>query len=155
MEKPSFFRWVPTTIILWVFGVTHAICAALCLLLARRAAHGEIGFYAAHMLRSQNAVGWYLRGAIADAVVATFCLFGWYLMSFRRSGPLAMGAILVLFAAFIAGQRSAIYLIRGAGFLNWCDLVFVLPFLFYAIIYAYRECRKVAAQNVGTLPEGT
>ncbi len=47
-------------------------------------------------------------------------------------------------AAFIIGQRSLIYLFRGAGIAYWFDLVLELPFLFYAIIYAYKECRKAA-----------
>jgi hypothetical protein len=157
MEKSSFFRWMPAAIILWVFGVGHAIGSVLCLLFAREAAQDKIKSHDAptlSLLGSQNVTEWFLRGAIADAVIATFCIFGWYLMSLRRSGTLAMGAILVLFAAFMVGQRSAIYLIRGAGFPNWCDLVLVLPFLFYTIIYACRECRKAAAQNDDALPGG-
>jgi len=149
---------MPTAIILWVFGVGHAIGAAACLLYARQAAHGEIKLHDAHTLGSfgpENLAEWFLRGAIADAVVAAFCLFGWYLMSLRRPGTTAMGAILMLCAASIIGRRSAIYLIRGAGFLNWCDLVLVLPFLFYTIIYAYLECRKGAAHNDDKLPEET
>jgi hypothetical protein len=158
MEKPSFFRWMPTAIILWVFGVGHAIGAVLCLLFAREAAQDEIKSHDAptlSLLGSQNVTEWFLRGAIADAVVAAFCLFGWYLMSLRRPGTTAMGAILTLFAASIIGLRSALYLIRGAGFLNWCDLVLVLPFLFYAIIYAYRECREGTVQNDQRLSKET
>ena len=31
------------------------------------------------------------------------------------------------------------------SFQNWGDLVIELPFLFYTIMYAYRECKQVAA----------
>ena len=91
---------------------------------------------------SQHTVRWFLRGAIADALVAAFCILGWYLMRRRISATLALGGIAVMAAAFIICQRSLIYLFRGDGFSYWCDMLLELPFLFYAIAYAYWECRK-------------
>ncbi|HWY29231.1 MAG TPA: hypothetical protein VNX46_00670, partial [Candidatus Acidoferrum sp.] len=60
------------------------------------------------------------------------------------SATLALGGIAVMAAAYIICHRSLIYLFHGAGIAYWCDLVLELPFLIYAIIYAYQECRKVA-----------
>lgn len=85
---------------------------------------------------------WYLHGALADGSVALLCVLGWYFMRRHLSGTLALGGIAVTAAAFIIGQRSIIYLFQGAGFKYWFDLVLELPFLFYVIIYAYRECRR-------------
>lgn len=149
MKTRSFFRWMPTAIILWVFGIIFAWGAGECLLFTRQAAHGRTDSFFAPTLAllgySQHAARWFLRGAFADAAVAALCILGWYLMWRRRSATFALGAIAVMAAACIIGQRSLIYLFRGAGFVYWFDLVLELPFLLYAIIYAYRECRKAAA----------
>ena len=149
METRSFFRWMPTTIVLWVFGAIFAIGAVVCLLDARQAAHGYTdSFYAPTLTLlgdSQHAARWFLRGAFADASVAALCILGWYLMRRRLSATLALGGVAVMVAAYIICHRSLIYLLRGAGIAYWFDLVLELPFLFYAIIYAYRECRKAAA----------
>jgi phosphate/sulfate permease len=140
METQSFFRWMPTAIILWVFAVFFAFAAGEC---ALQAAHGSM--QVAMIGDVQHTTRWFVRGAIADAVVAICCILGWYLMWRRLSATLALGCIAVMLAAFIICQRSMFYLFRGAGFINWCDLVLELPFLLYAIIYSYRECRKAAA----------
>ena len=140
METRSFFRWMPTAIILWVFGVLFTLAAAVC---AVQAAHNSTQF--ATIGDVQHTTRWFWRGAIADASVAACCILGWHLMRRRLPAMLALGAILVMVASLIIAQRSLIYLFRGAGFVTWCDMVFELPFLFYAIIYAYRECRKAAA----------
>lgn len=149
MKIRTFFRWTPTAIILWVFGLLFAIAAVVCLLDARKAIHGYTDSYDAPILSligdTQHAVRWYLRGAIADALVAACCLVGWHLMRQQLPMTLALGGILVVVAAFIIGQRSLIYLFRGANFESWSDLVLELPFLFYAIIYAYRESRRAAS----------
>jgi hypothetical protein len=149
METRSFFRWMPTAIVLWVFGAIFAIAAVVGLLDAQKAVHGYTdSFYAPTLALigdSQHAARWFLRGAFADALVAALCILGWYLMRRRLSATLALGGIAVMVASYIICHRSLIYLFRGAGFVNWCDMVFELPFLFYAIIYAYRECRKAAA----------
>jgi hypothetical protein len=134
---------MPTAIVLWVFGVFFAVAAVVCLLDARLAAHGYI--QVAMVGDSQPTVRWFIRGAIADASVTVFCILGWYLIRRRLSATLALGGIAVMAAACIIGQRSLIYLFRGASFAYWSDLVLVLPFLLYAIIYAYRECRRAAA----------
>jgi hypothetical protein len=65
-----------------------------------------------------------LRGALADSLIAIFCILGWNLMRLRRSATLAMGGIAVVAAAFIIGQRSLSYLYIGASFEYWCDMVF-------------------------------
>lgn len=149
MKAHSFFRWLPTAIVLWVFAVIFALAAGVNLSDARQAAHGYVdSFYAPTLVLigdSQHAARWFLRGAIANASVAALCILGWYLMRRRLSATLVLGAILVMIAAFIIGQRSLIYLFRGAGIVNWFDLVLELPFLFYAIVYAYKECKKIAA----------
>jgi hypothetical protein len=149
METRSFFRWMPTAIVLWVFAVVFAWGAVESASLARQAARGYTDSYFAPTLAligdSQHTARWFLRGAVADTFVATLCILGWYLMRRRLSATLALGAIAIMAAAVIIGQRSLIYLFRGAGFAYWFDLVLELPFLLYAIIYAYRECRKVAA----------
>ena len=149
METRSFFRWMPTTIVLWLFGVIFAVAAIVCLLDARQAAQGYTdSFYAPTLALigdSQHAARWFLRGAFADASVAALCIAGWYLMRRRLSATLALGGIAVIVAAYIICHRSMIYLIRGASIEYWFDLVLELPFLLYAIIYAYRECRKAAA----------
>ena len=149
MKTQSFFRWLPTAIVLWVFAAIFAFAAIVNLLDARQAAHGHTDLFYAPTLTligdSQHAVHWFLRGAIANSSVAALCILGWYLMRRHLSATLALGAIAVMAAAFIIGQRSLIYLFRGAGIAYWFDLVLELPFLFYAIIYAYKECRKVAA----------
>jgi len=143
MENRSFFRWMPTAILLWVFGVIFTFATVACLLYARQASHDSIQF--AMIGDSQHTARWFLRGAIANALVAVFCILGWYLMRWRLSAILALGGIAVMAAAFIICQRSLIYLFRGAGFEYWLDMVLELPFLLYAIIYAYRESRKTAA----------
>lgn len=120
-----------------------AFGAVACVLYARQAAHDSTSV--AMIGDSQHTVRWFIRGAIANGLVAALCILGWYLMRRRLSATLALGGVAVMFAAFIIVQRSLIYLFRGAGFVNWCDIVFVLPFLFYAIIYAWRECRRTAA----------
>jgi hypothetical protein len=134
---------MPTAIVLWVFGVIFTFATVVCLLYARQAAQGSL--QVAMIGDSQHTARWFLRGAITDALVATLCILGWYLMRRRLSATLALGGVAVMAAAFIIGQRSLIYLFRGAGFEYWFDLVLELPFLVYAIIYAYRECRKAAA----------
>jgi hypothetical protein len=131
---------MPTAIILWLFGMVFVFAAGVC---ALQAAHGSAQY--AMIGDVQHTTRWFWCGAIADGLVAACCIFAWQLMRRRLSAMLAMGAILVMVAAFIIGQRSLIYLFRGAGFMTWCDMVFELPFLFYAIIYAYLECRKAAA----------
>ena len=143
METRSFFCWMPTAIVLWVFGAIFAVAAVLCLLDARLAAQGSI--QVSMIGDTQHTVRWFIRGAIADGLVATLCILGWYLMRRRLSATLALGGIVVMIASFIICQRSLIYLFRGAGIAYWFDMVLELPFLFYAIIYAYRECRKAAA----------
>ena len=140
METRSFFRWLPTAIILWAFGVLFAFAAAVC---AVQAAHGST--QVAMIGDVRHTTRWFWRGAITDASVAACCIFGWHLMRRRLPAMLAFGAILVMVAASIIAQRSLIYLLRGAGFEYWFDLVLELPFLFYAIAYAYRECRRPAA----------
>jgi hypothetical protein len=139
MKTRTFFRWMPTAIILWVFGVVFTLAAVMC---AFQGAHGST--QVAIIGDAQHTARWFLRGVIADALVAACCIFGWHLMRRRLPATLALGAILVIVAAFIICQRSLIYLFRGAGFEYWFDLVLELPFLLYAIIYAYRECRKAA-----------
>jgi hypothetical protein len=140
MNTRSFFRWMPTVIILWAFGVLFALAATVC---AVQASHNSMQF--AMIGDVQHTTRWFWRGAIADASVAVCCILGWHLMRRRLPATLALGAILVMVAAFIIAQRSLIYLFRGASFPTWCDMVFELPFLFYSIIYSYRECRKAAA----------
>ena len=149
MKIQSFFRWMPTAIILWIFGVIFAVAAIVCLLDAKQSANGYTDSHYAPTLSltgdTQHVTRWFLRGAIADTSVAACCIFGWYLMRRRLPATLAFGGILVMVAALIIGQRSLIYLFRGAGFEYWFDLVLELPFLFYAIFFAYFECRKSAA----------
>jgi hypothetical protein len=145
MKQDSFFRWMPAAIILWVFAVIFALAAGWSVSLARQAARGHTDSYFASTLAligdSQHTTRWFMRGAMADASVAALCILGWYLMRRRLSVTLALGAMAVMCAAFIVGKRSLIYLFDGAGIVNWFDLVLELPLLFYAIIYAYRECR--------------
>ena len=86
----------------------------------------------------------FLRGAVANGLVAVLCLAGWGLMRRRLPGTLALGAIAVMVAALIIAQRSLIDTIRVGGFQNWGDLVIELPLLFYTIIYAWCACRKTA-----------
>jgi hypothetical protein len=129
---------MPTAIILWVFAVAFTLATGVCLLDARLVTHGYTDGDIQHTAR------WFLRGAFADASVVALCILGWYLMQRRLSATLALGAIAVMVAAYIICHRSLIYLIRGASIEYWFDLVLELPFLFYAIIYAYRECRKAA-----------
>jgi hypothetical protein len=149
METRSFFRWMPTAIVLWVFGVIFAAAAVVSSLDARQAAQGHIDSSYTPTLAligdTQHAVRWFLRGAFANASVAALCILGWYLMRRRLSVTLALGGIAVMVAAYIIFHRSLIYLLRGAGFMYWGDMVVELPFLLYAIIYAYRECKKAAA----------
>jgi hypothetical protein len=149
MDKCSFFRWLPTAIILWVFAVIFAAAAIVSLLDARQAAHGHTDpFYApilAFLGDTQHAARWFLGGAIANGLAAALCILGWDLMRRRLPALLALGGIAVALAAGIIGQRSLIYLFRGAGLFYWIDLVLEVPFLLYTIIYAYRECRKPAA----------
>ena len=123
-----------------VFGVLFTLAAAVC---AVQAARGSTQF--AMIGDVQHTTRWFWRGAIADASVAACCILGWHLMRRRFPAMLASGGIVVMVAALIIAQRSLIYLFRGAGLVTWCDMVFELPFLFYAIIYAYWECRKAAA----------
>jgi hypothetical protein len=140
---------MPTAIILWVFAVVFILGAGQSVFWATQAAQGHIDPYFVPTLAligdSQHAAWWFWRGAIADVCVAALCIFGWYLMQRRLPSTLALGGILVMVAAFIVGKRSLIYLLRGAGFPYWFDLLLELPFLFYAIIYAYRESRRAAA----------
>lgn len=92
----------------------------------------------------RSAARFYLRGAAANGLGAVLCLVGWELMRRRLPGTLALGAIAVMVAALIIAQRSLIETIRVGGFQNWGDLVIELPLLFYAIIYAWCECKKAA-----------
>jgi hypothetical protein len=85
---------------------------------------------------------WFVRGAVGDIAVAALCILGWYLMRRRVSGMSAVGAITIMVAAFIICSRSIYWMVRGASFEYWCDSVLELPFLAYAIAYAYRESRK-------------
>jgi hypothetical protein len=149
MKTQSFFRWMPTAIVLWIFAVVFALGAVESVSLARQAARGHTDLFYAPTLAligdSQHAARWFMRGAVADGLVAALCILAWYLMRRRLSSTLALGAIAVMCAAFIVGKRSLIYLFDGAGIAYWFDLLLEWPFLFYAIIYAYRECKKAAA----------
>jgi len=143
MEPRSFFRWMPTAIVLWVLVGLFTFGAGLSLWMARQAARGST--QNAAIGDSRHLTRWFLRGAVWDIVVAALCIVGWYLMRQRVSGKIGLGAIAVMGAALIIFSRSAYWMCRGASFEYWCDSLFELPFLVYAIIYAYRECRKAAA----------
>src|SRR5579863_4364277 len=106
MQTRSFFRWMPTAIILWVFGVLFAFAAGIC---ALQVAHDSS--QVAMIGDTQQRLRWFLRGAITDAIVAVCCILGWYSMRRRLPAMFTLGGILVLIAAFIIGQRSLIYLI--------------------------------------------
>jgi hypothetical protein len=141
---------MPTAIILWVFGVIFALAAGACLLHARQAAHDPI--QVAMIGDSQRLVWWFLRGAVVDTLIATLCILGWYLMRRRLSAILALGGVAVMVAAFIICQRSMIYLFRGDGFTYWGDVLLELPFLFYAIAYAYGKVEKPNAKVTCKFP---
>lgn len=94
---------------------------------------------------AQRTNRWLLAGTITNGLIAVFCIIGWHLMRRRLPGSLAMGALVVMIGAIIIGQRSLLYLLGGAGFAEWSDLVTMVPLLLYAIIYAYLECRRPAA----------
>ena len=99
MNTRSFFRWVPTAIVLWVFGVIFALGAVLDMWLATQAARGSIR--EAMVGDSRHVARWLLRGAIENTLIAILCIFGWYLMRRRVSGALALGAIAVMAAVCI------------------------------------------------------
>ncbi len=88
MQLKSFFRWMPSAIILWAFAVFFILAASNCIVDAIRAAHGYADPYYTPTLglirESQQIVQWLLRGAIADTLVSALCILGWYLM--RRRG---------------------------------------------------------------------
>src|SRR5271154_5829376 len=62
-ETRSFFRWMPTAIVLWAFGVIFAVAAVVCLLDAKQAANGYTdSFYAPTLALigdSQHAARWF------------------------------------------------------------------------------------------------
>jgi uncharacterized membrane protein YfcA len=151
MQLKSFFRWIPSAIILWAFAVFFILAAGNCLVDAIRAAHGHADPYYTSTLalirESQQMVQWLLRGAIADTLVSALCILGWYLMRRRRSTTIACGGICVVIAVLIISQRSLIYLIRGAGFLDWGDLVIELPLLLYVVVHAYLAYRTASADS--------
>ena len=127
MQLKSFFRWLPSAIILWAFAGVFLLAAGICLFQAIRAVHGYADPYHTPTLAlirdSKPRAQWLLRGAIADTLVSGLCILGWYLMRRRRSTTIACGGIFVVIAALIISQRSLLYLIRGAGFPYWGDLV--------------------------------
>ena len=137
MAAQTFFRWVPTTIILWLFGGLFTFAAVVC---AWQASAGSISV--SMVGDAQHTARWFLRGAMADALAAVGCILGWELMRRQRRETLAIGASLVMVATFIIAHRSLIYLFRGAGFAYWYDLLLEPPFLIYAIIYGFRTCLR-------------
>jgi hypothetical protein len=143
MKPRSFFRWMPTAIFLWLLVVLFTFGAGLSLWMARQAALGAT--QNAMIGDSQHLMRWFVRCAVGDIAAAALCVVGWFLMRQRVSGKIALGAIAVMGAALIVFSGSAYWMCRGASFEYWCDSLVELPFLVYAIIYAYQECRKVAA----------
>ena len=140
MKTRTFFRWMPTAIVLWIFAVVSALATVSCVWFATQATKGSIQL--AMIGDSRHLTRWFLRGAIENAMIGVFCFMGWYLMRRRISGALVLGAIAVMGAVFIICFRSICWIIRGGGFEYWGDAVLELPFLVYSIIYAYRESKK-------------
>jgi hypothetical protein len=97
METRSFFRWMPTAIILWTFGVMFAFAAAVCVFQVV-----QISQRAAMIGDAQRTVHWLLRGGITNSLIAACCILGWYLMSRRLPDSFALGAIVVTIGAFIS-----------------------------------------------------
>jgi len=139
MQAASFFRWKPTAVVLWLFGVGFALVAILNVWLSVLAARGSI--HDASIGDSQRLVRVVLRGAVVNGIIAVLCLASWYSMRRRTQASLMTGATAVSIALFITSARWMFWQIKGTNPLSWVEPVFVWPFLVYAIVYAYRESR--------------
>ena len=144
LKTRSFFRWIPTAIVLWTFAGLFTFGAILDWWMAGQPARPS-SMHIAMIGNSQHFKQWLLRGAIQNFTVAVLLILGWYLIRQRVSGMIALGAISVMAAACIICSRSIYWMTRGANFELWCDMVFELPFLAYVIIYAHRESKKNVA----------
>jgi hypothetical protein len=139
MEASSFFRWKPTVIILWLFGVLFGLVAAANMWLVVIAARGSI--HGPSTGDSQRLIRMILRGAIEDFAVAALCPASWYSMRRKTRVALMAGAAAVTVALFITSARWFFWEIRSANPLSWIEPVCVWPLMVYTIIYALRESR--------------
>ena len=142
--RPHFlFRWTPTAISLWVFGVLFGVIGVLNIWLARlssqRALPDSSAGDAGKMTHSL------LLGAVENGATAALCILGWYFMRRRTPTSLLAGALAASVALFITFRRWLQWQLAGTNQWPWAEPLFVWPFLLYAVVYAYRESRSHVA----------
>lgn len=134
-SRSNFFRWMPTAIVLWTYGVISAVSAGLSGHLAILVARNSIRIE--HLGDSRRVEYILLRGVVEHASIAAFCVLGWYLMRRRTPDAFLWGTAVVLFALLMTLRRWIYWQVAGANPGSWIEPLFVWPCLAYAIIYSY------------------
>ncbi len=143
MRQHSLFRWIPVAIILWFFGVLFAVFGILNIWLARLSSQGVLPNSADGS--SSKMTQFLLHGAGANALIAAFCILGWYLMRRRTSASLPTGTLALTVALFIIVRRWVHLELSGTNHLPWAEPLLIWPLLLYAVVYGYRESRACVA----------
>jgi hypothetical protein len=139
MQSRSFFRWLPTAIMLWVFGVLFGLAAALNVFLASFAMSGRL--HDAKYPDPQKLARFYYIGAVQDGLMAVLCLAGWHFMRRRTHSGFVIGGCVVAVALAITVQRWVHAEMLGLNPLPWLEPLAVWPFLIYPVMHAVRESK--------------
>lgn len=157
MRPRSFFRWIPTAIVLWVFGALSALLAVISVWYAIQATQNSPDVArAASIIEGvdfRHLVQLFLHGVITNTLIAALCIFGWHLMRQRTHRALLLGAFVVMFVLFITMFRWLCESLKsGLNSGSWVEPAFIWLPLAYAIIYAYQESRTVPAIHIDANP---
>lgn len=140
MNTGSFFRWKPTSIVLWLFAILFILAALLNFWLAFKALHGPLP--GSSIDDPQRASRLFLRGSAENIVIATLCIGAWLLMRRHSRVALVSGCSAVVLALAITSKRWVYWHATGDNPLPWFEPLLVWPPLAYAIAYAWRESRQ-------------
>jgi hypothetical protein len=140
----SFFRWMPTTIILWFFGLIFLLFGVFEFKFAVLSENGELprtyldsGLTRAKITRSH----W--KGFVQDCSMGALCVSSWYFMR-RRTRTWMICASLATLAALAITFRSWLYWeLHRRNATPLFEPVFVWPFLCYAATYGFLESRTM------------
>ncbi len=135
----SFFKWIPTAIVLWVLGVLFASLAVISAWLVEQETRGafwDVGFG-----DSRRTVRILVRGCAENAVIAVLCITAWYLMRRRERSAFLTGSLAVAAGLSITVSRWIYWEIHGRNPIAWAEPLFLWPFLIYAIVFGYLGSR--------------
>jgi hypothetical protein len=138
----SIFRWMPTAVILWFFGVVLLLFGIMNLNFAVLSENGALPRYPwdAGLTRTFITRN-YWKGGIKDCLMGILCLMSWHFMRQRTRTWMMCAALAMASVLTITVARWLYWELRGQNFIPWGEPLFVWPFFCYAGIYAFRESR--------------